>query len=173
LLYDAQKYGAKVALFGRKINNAENQLAFVQFLRLIVDGVIGPADAVKAYHAVLQRLGLAARRSLEDDLKPTETASSYAGTTTAVTVPPMPRPTPPSPAPAACGCHSSLTLSPAANGTACGCKDEQAKNQPSVASNGKVGSNGFPAHPDGRPDFARMDVTSRLAYHRQRLGLGR
>src|SRR4051812_4136145 len=40
LLADAQKYGAKVALFGRKINNAENQLAFVQFLRLIVDGVI-------------------------------------------------------------------------------------------------------------------------------------
>ena len=38
LLHDAQKYGAKVALFGRKINNAENQLAFVHFLRLIVDG---------------------------------------------------------------------------------------------------------------------------------------
>ena len=33
LLHDAQKYGARVALFGRKINNAENQLAFVQFLR--------------------------------------------------------------------------------------------------------------------------------------------
>src|SRR5947199_4333601 len=55
LLFDAQKYGARVALFGRKINNAENQLAFVQFLRLIVDRVIGPEDAVKAYHAVLQR----------------------------------------------------------------------------------------------------------------------
>ena len=57
LLHDAQKYGAKVALFGRKINNAENQLAFVQFLRLIVDGVIGPVEAVKAYHAVLGKLG--------------------------------------------------------------------------------------------------------------------
>ena len=41
LLHDAQKYGAKVALFGRKINNAENQLAFVHFLRLIVEGQIG------------------------------------------------------------------------------------------------------------------------------------
>ena len=61
--HDAQKYGAKVALFGRKINNAENQLAFVQFLRLIVDGVIGPVEAVKAYHAVLAKLGVPALRS--------------------------------------------------------------------------------------------------------------
>src|SRR5439155_1703075 len=29
LLAEAKKYGARVALFGRKINNAENQLAFV------------------------------------------------------------------------------------------------------------------------------------------------
>jgi len=33
-----KKYGARVALFGRKINNAENQLAFIRFLRLIADG---------------------------------------------------------------------------------------------------------------------------------------
>ena len=59
LLHDAQKYGAKVALFGRKINNAENQLAFVQFLRLIVEGQVGPVDAVKAYHAVLGQAGTA------------------------------------------------------------------------------------------------------------------
>ena len=38
--------GRKVALFGRKINNAENQLAFVHFLRLIVEGQIGPSEAV-------------------------------------------------------------------------------------------------------------------------------
>ncbi|MEX2285333.1 MAG: GAF domain-containing protein, partial [Gemmatimonadota bacterium] len=46
LIAEAQKYGARVALFGRKINNAENQLAFVEFLRLIVDGAIGPEEAV-------------------------------------------------------------------------------------------------------------------------------
>ena len=62
LLHDAQKYGAKVALFGRKINNAENQLAFVHFLRLIVEGQVGPVEAVKAYHAVLGRLGLRTHR---------------------------------------------------------------------------------------------------------------
>ena len=72
LLADAQKYGARVALFGRKINNAENQLAFVQFLRLIVDGVIGPVEAVKAYHAVLGKLGIRPHRPLEDDLKLTD-----------------------------------------------------------------------------------------------------
>ncbi len=63
LLHDAQKYGARVALFGRKINYAENQLAFVHFLRLIVEGQVGPIDAVKAYHAVLGRLGLRPNRS--------------------------------------------------------------------------------------------------------------
>ena len=38
LIAEAKKYGARVALFGRKINNAEYQLAFVEFLRLIADG---------------------------------------------------------------------------------------------------------------------------------------
>src|SRR5262245_21451324 len=87
LLADAQKYGAKVALFGRKINAAENQLAFVQFLRLIVDGVIGPVEAVKAYHAVLEKLGLKPHLPLEHDLRLQANAMSYAGTTARVTVP--------------------------------------------------------------------------------------
>jgi hypothetical protein len=34
-------------------------------------------------------------------------------------------------------------------------------------------SNGYPSFANGRPDFARMDVAQRLAYHRQRLGLDR
>ncbi len=80
LLHDAQKYGAKVALFGRKINHAENQLAFVHFLRLIVEGQVAPVEAVKAYHAVLGRLGLRPHRSLDDDLKLTDQSMSYGGT---------------------------------------------------------------------------------------------
>ena len=32
---------------------------------------------------------------------------------------------------------------------------------------------GDPTTADGYPDFARMDVAERLAYHRERLGLGR
>src|SRR5437660_2008341 len=54
LLSEAKKYGARVALFGRKINNAENQLAFVRFLGWIADGEIEAEEAVRAYHGVLQ-----------------------------------------------------------------------------------------------------------------------
>src|SRR5262249_44300946 len=68
LLAEAKKYGARVALFGRKINNAENQLAFIRFLRLIADGEIGPEEAVQAYHGVLQALKIKPHRSLDDDL---------------------------------------------------------------------------------------------------------
>ena len=64
LLAEAQKYGARAALFGRKINNAEYQLAFVEFLRLIVDGEISPEEAVRAYHGVLEQLKIKPQRSL-------------------------------------------------------------------------------------------------------------
>src|SRR5207237_9209901 len=46
LLSEARQYGARVALFGRKINNAENQLAFIRFLRLTADGQISIEQAV-------------------------------------------------------------------------------------------------------------------------------
>src|SRR5262249_14766715 len=69
LLSEAKKYGARVALFGRKINNAENQLAFIHFLRLIADGQIEAEDAVRAYHGVLQKLNVKPQRTLEDDMQ--------------------------------------------------------------------------------------------------------
>ena len=37
LISDAQKYGARVALFGRKINLSEDPLTFIEMLRRIVD----------------------------------------------------------------------------------------------------------------------------------------
>jgi hypothetical protein len=79
LIHEARKYGARVALFGRKINNAECQLAFVQFLRLIVEGQVAPVDAVKAYHGVLERLGLRPHRPLADDLILHTGVMSYSG----------------------------------------------------------------------------------------------
>lgn len=79
LISEAQKYGARVALFGRKINNAECQLAFVQFLRLIVDGEITAEEAVRAYHAVLDKLGIRPHRSLDDDLRLQTNVMSYGG----------------------------------------------------------------------------------------------
>lgn len=82
LIAEAQRYGARVALFGRKINNAEHQLAFIQFLRLIVDGEITPEDAVRAYHGVLQRLKIRPHRSLEEDLQLQTPVMSYGGSAT-------------------------------------------------------------------------------------------
>jgi hypothetical protein len=77
LIHDAQKYGAWAALFGRKINLSEHPLAFIEFLRRIVNGEIKPADAVRAYHAVLQKLGIRPQRPLNVDLQPSKTYSYY------------------------------------------------------------------------------------------------
>jgi len=78
LIYQAQKYGAPVALFGRKINSAEDQLAFIDCLRLITDGEILPHEAVKFYHAQLEKKNISPRRSLESDLAETVNLNSYA-----------------------------------------------------------------------------------------------
>lgn len=77
LIHDAQKYGARVALFGRKINLSEHPLTFIQYLRRITDGVITPVDAVKAYHNDLDQLGIKPQRHLSADLRQTATVQSY------------------------------------------------------------------------------------------------
>ncbi len=88
LIAEAQKYGARVALFGRKINHAECQLAFVKFLRLIVEGQISPEEAVRAYHGVLERLGIRPHRSLAEDMQLQSNVMSYGGTSSVA----VPRP---------------------------------------------------------------------------------
>lgn len=70
MLWEAKKYGARAALFGRKINNAEHQLTFVQYLRWLADGETVPAEAVRSYHSELQKLGIRPHRPLADDLQP-------------------------------------------------------------------------------------------------------
>ena len=87
LLSEAMKYGARVALFGRKINNAENQLAFVRFLRWIADGEISAEEAVKAYHGVLQQLGVKPLRSLEEDMVLQTNVMRYGGSGMTVSAP--------------------------------------------------------------------------------------
>ncbi|OHB80811.1 MAG: hypothetical protein A2W31_00240 [Planctomycetes bacterium RBG_16_64_10] len=79
MLWEAKQHGARAALFGRKINNAEHQLTFVYYLRALADGQIGPHEAVRAYHADLQRLKIAPHRPLADDLQQTSAALSYGG----------------------------------------------------------------------------------------------
>ncbi len=77
LIHDAQKYGARVALYGRKINHAEHPLAFIQMLRLITDGRISPEEAVRAYHGVLKGKNIQPRLPLDKDLVLTDLSMSY------------------------------------------------------------------------------------------------
>jgi hypothetical protein len=98
MLEDAKKYGAKIALYGRKINNSENQLAFISFLRLIADGEIKAEEAVEAYHGVLQKLGIKPYRPLAEDKVITNPAVSYSGNPSLISVPKqiqIEKPTPP------------------------------------------------------------------------------
>jgi hypothetical protein len=151
LISEAQKYGARVALFGRKINNAECQLAFVHFLRLIVDGLITAEEAVRAYHAVLEKLGIRPQRSLEDDLVLQTGIMSYGGGS-AVSVPArVPRATPqPSNQQlsnnghAGCGCGGSSK-------TDCNCHEH-------APASGLADS--------APPDFSKMTQAEKLAYNK-------
>jgi hypothetical protein len=77
LISDAQKYGARVALFGRKINFSEHPLTFIAMLRRIVDHQITPEEAVKAYHDSLKTLGIRPLRELADDMHLTGTMMRY------------------------------------------------------------------------------------------------
>jgi hypothetical protein len=79
LLADAKRHGARVALFGRKINAAEHQPTFVRHLRLVADGNLAAAEGVRAYHAALAKLGVRPHRSLDDDLALAPVAQAYGG----------------------------------------------------------------------------------------------
>jgi hypothetical protein len=137
LIAEAQKYGARVALFGRKINNAENQLAFVEFLRRIVEGQITPEEAVRAYHGVLQQLGLKPHRPLADDSQLTTGVMSYSGSSVSV---PAGMPKAASPAKPDCGCE-------AAKPQACACRHETQAS-------------------DDSPDFSTMTQAEKRAWQK-------
>ncbi len=80
LLEDARQHGARAALFGRKIKQAEHQLEFVRHLRLLADGLLDARAATRSYHAELARLGIRPTRTLDDDLQLTATSLAYAPT---------------------------------------------------------------------------------------------
>jgi len=140
LIHDAQKYGARVALFGRKINQAEHQLAFIEMLRLITDGKVSPEEAVRAYHGVLQGQGIRAHRSLEDDLKLTDQTMSYDGSARERSTVEVQ--------------NNVLTRSASEMG-----------NRKSEIGN----ADGWPRLADGKPDFGRMNSAQRRAYDEARL----
>ena len=145
LLHEAQKYGAKVALYGRKINHAEHQLAFIQMLRYVADGVIEPREAVRAYHGVLQELKITPNRSLEQDLTLQTNVMSYGGSSTVISLPTAPTQTP-SPTP------------------------PQAPTTPTEPPKSEVPQSApTPPSPSDRPNFDKMSPNERLNYHQDRL----
>lgn len=83
LLHSAKTYGARVALFGRRINAAEHQLSFVEHLRRVADDEISPAEAVKSYHSALAKLQIPAHRSIDQDLQLTSPYLNYGASTNA------------------------------------------------------------------------------------------
>jgi hypothetical protein len=137
LLAEAKKYGARAALYGRKINNAEHQLAFIEFLRLIADGLMTPEDAVAAYHDVLQKLGIKPYRSLEKDMELTNPVMGYArsgGSRVSVAVP--------------SSIHSTGMTKPDMS-------------HPSI----NLPSDEYPRKPNGDFDFARFTQDQRLRFN--------
>jgi hypothetical protein len=103
-------------------------------------------------------------------------AMSYGGTSTTVTVPPKPSASSSAIAgtakPAASACQTATPERAPHAGCRC---ESHASEPPATVSrhNGQAESNGYPKRPNGLPDFTKMDVAQRLAYHRERLGLGR
>ncbi len=67
LLHQAEKHGARLALFGRKINLADSPLDIVRTMREVANGTVSPDEAVRAYHGDLQRQGITPSRPLADD----------------------------------------------------------------------------------------------------------
>jgi hypothetical protein len=87
-LWEARKYGARAALYGRMINNSEHQLTFIEHLRGLADGQLEPQEAVRSYHAALCRLRIRPYRSLEEDLRRALRSAAYGSSAPATTRPP-------------------------------------------------------------------------------------
>ena len=67
LVRQAERHGARVALFGRKIHQTEDPVEIVRFMRRVVEGELAPSEAVPAYHDHLAKAGLAPWRPLDKD----------------------------------------------------------------------------------------------------------
>ena len=72
LVSKAERYGARVALFGRKIYRAEVPLDLVRLMRAVVERELGPEEAVSVYHDGLARAGIKPATPLSRDRKITE-----------------------------------------------------------------------------------------------------
>ena len=72
LVAQTERFGGRVALFGRKIHLAADPIEIVRMMRAIVEGEIGPVEAVKSYHAALAAKGIPSSRTVDEDLEVTD-----------------------------------------------------------------------------------------------------
>ena len=72
LIHQAEKYGARVALFGRKINLAESPLDIVRFMRAVADGEIAPQRGGRGLSRRAAEAGIKPARDLAADNEITE-----------------------------------------------------------------------------------------------------
>ncbi|GBQ61677.1 hypothetical protein AA103196_0105 [Ameyamaea chiangmaiensis NBRC 103196] len=78
LLHQAQRFGARAALFGRKINDAASPTALIAAMRHVVDGDMKPEEATRFYHDALVKDGITPLHALDDDLSLTESVLRHA-----------------------------------------------------------------------------------------------
>ena len=74
LLKQACKYGARVALFGRKVNLSENQLIIIETMRNVIENDLDSNDAVKLYHDKLLKENIKPDRDISKDSELTDPA---------------------------------------------------------------------------------------------------
>ena len=74
LLRQACKYGARVALFGRKVNLSENQLIIIETMRNVIENDLDSKDAVKLYHDKLLKENITPDRDISKDSELTDPA---------------------------------------------------------------------------------------------------
>ncbi|MDR3495702.1 MAG: hypothetical protein P4L82_13990 [Ancalomicrobiaceae bacterium] len=72
LIAQSSRHGARVALFGRKINFAESPVELLRLLRAVVEGAITPREAVRAYHDHLVSHAIEPDRPFEADVLVTD-----------------------------------------------------------------------------------------------------
>ena len=72
LVAQTERFGGRVALFGRKIYLAEDAIEIVRLMRAIVEGEIGTINAVKSYHDTLKSQGIVPLRTIKEDLEVTD-----------------------------------------------------------------------------------------------------
>jgi hypothetical protein len=137
-------------------------LAFVEFLRRIVNREISPEEAVKAYHGVLAKLNIKPHRSLADDLTLQTGVMSYGGSNTVS----VPAGAPSSGAKPVEEAHHCACGGP--DPKQCHCDDGHSHEDPSSVSGNVIprpSLNGQPST-NGKPDFAKMSRADKLAYNK-------